>query len=32
MLPIIELHALGEGPFKADVGRIKQRRIAQVTA
>jgi phenylacetate-CoA ligase len=30
MLPIIELHARGEGPFKADAGRIKQRRIAQV--
>jgi hypothetical protein len=30
MLPIIELHARGEGPFKADAGRIKQRRIAQI--
>ena len=29
MLPIVELHARGEGPFKADAGRIKQRRIAQ---
>jgi hypothetical protein len=29
MLPIVELYALGEGPFKADAGRIKQRRIAQ---
>ncbi len=29
MLPIVELHGRGEGPFKADAGRIKQRRIAQ---
>jgi len=29
MLPIVELYARGEGPFKADAGRIKQRRIAQ---
>jgi hypothetical protein len=27
MVPIIELYARGEGPFKADAGRIKQRRI-----
>jgi phenylacetate-CoA ligase len=32
MLPIVELYALGEGPFKADAGRIKQRRIAQKPA
>jgi phenylacetate-CoA ligase len=31
MVPIIELHARSEGPFKADAGRIKQRRIAQIT-
>src|SRR2546421_808922 len=30
MLPIIELYPRGEGPFKADAGRIKQRRIAQM--
>jgi phenylacetate-CoA ligase len=29
MVPIIELHARGDGPFKADAGRIKQRRIAR---
>src|SRR5205807_2675359 len=29
MLPIVEFYARGEGPFKADAGRIKQRRIAQ---
>ena len=29
MLPIVELYTRGEGPFKADAGRIKQRRIAQ---
>jgi hypothetical protein len=29
MLPMIELHGRGEGPFKADAGRIKQRRIVQ---
>ena len=28
MLPLIELYARGEGPFKGDAGRIKQRRIA----
>jgi len=28
MAPIIEVYARGEGPFKADAGRIKQRRIA----
>jgi hypothetical protein len=32
MLPIVELYARGEGPFKADAGRIKQRRIAQKPA
>jgi phenylacetate-CoA ligase len=31
MLPIVELYARGEGPFKADAGRIKQRRIAQIS-
>jgi hypothetical protein len=31
MVPIIELYARSEGPFKADAGRIKQRRIAQRT-
>jgi hypothetical protein len=31
MVPIIELYGRGEGPFKADAGRIKQRRIAPVT-
>jgi phenylacetate-CoA ligase len=30
MIPIIELYPRGEGPFKADAGRIKQRRIAQI--
>ena len=28
MLPIVTTHAVGEGPFAADAGRIKQRRIA----
>ncbi len=28
MLPLVETYALGTGPFKADEGRIKQRRIA----
>lgn len=28
MLPIVETYALGTGPFAADAGRIKQRRIA----
>jgi hypothetical protein len=28
MLPVIQLYARGEGPFRADAGRIKQRRIA----
>ena len=32
MVPIIELYARGQGPFKADAGRIKQRRIALRTA
>jgi phenylacetate-CoA ligase len=32
MVPIIELYPRGEGPFKADAGRIKQRRIAQIPA
>ena len=27
MAPIVETHRRGEGPFKADAGRIKQRRI-----
>lgn len=27
MLPIVEVHATGSGPFAADEGRIKQRRI-----
>jgi phenylacetate-CoA ligase len=31
MVPMVELYARGEGPFKADAGRIKQRRIAQIT-
>ena len=30
MVPIVELYPRGEGPFKADAGRIKQRRIAQI--
>ena len=29
MLPVVETFALGTGPFAADAGRIKQRRIAQ---
>ena len=29
MVPIIEVHARSEGPFKADAGRIKQRRVAR---
>jgi hypothetical protein len=29
MVPIIELYSRGDGPFKDDAGRIKQRRIAQ---
>ena len=29
MLPIVEAHPRGQGPFKGDVGRIKQRRIAE---
>src|SRR2546427_9468352 len=29
MVPIVEVYARGEGPFKADAGRIKQRRIAE---
>jgi phenylacetate-CoA ligase len=28
MLPIVTTYAVGEGPFAADAGRIKQRRIA----
>ena len=28
MLPIVTTHAIGGGPFAADAGRIKQRRIA----
>ena len=28
MMPIVETYALGSGPFAADAGRIKQRRIA----
>ncbi len=28
MLPVVETHSLGTGPFAADQGRIKQRRIA----
>lgn len=28
MVPIVEAYPLGEGPFAADAGRIKQRRIA----
>jgi phenylacetate-CoA ligase len=28
MLPIVETHAVGEGPFAGDAQRIKQRRIA----
>ena len=31
MVPMVELYARGEGPFKADAGRIKQRRIAPIT-
>jgi hypothetical protein len=31
MVPIIDLYGRGDGPFKADAGRIKQRRIAQIT-
>jgi hypothetical protein len=27
MKPIVRTHSLGEGPFRADAGRIKQRRI-----
>jgi len=27
MQPIVTLHALGQGPFAADAGRIKQRRV-----
>lgn len=27
MRPIVRTHSLGEGPFRADAGRIKQRRI-----
>ena len=29
MLPVVEAHARGTGPFAADEGRIKQRRIAR---
>ena len=31
MLPIVETYALGSGPFAADEGRIKQRRIASLS-
>jgi hypothetical protein len=29
MTPIVQTHAHGEGPFKEDAGRIKQRRIVR---